>query len=348
MKRLSVIIPVLDEAGQLPALFDALAAQRGVDLEIIVADGGSHDASRLIAARRGAEVIAAETGRARQMNAGAARAHHDWLLFLHADSHPTGGDQLAEAVVILEGEPPHTAGHFALRFQRKKRGHGFLYRYMEAKSASNRPYTINGDQGLLIRRDWFRELGGFDPALPFLEDQRMAAAIHTQGRWLRLPGRLTTSARRFESEGSRQRYRLMAMIMVAHVTGLTGFFEAAPDVYRQQRDTGRLLLTPYFRLLRRQVGQLDPDSQRAFRQQLGRFAVDQAWQIFFAVDVLAEPLLRGQRPATTLHDRLLAPLLQHPIAAALAARLVITVSLTVIAPWYRWRERRALRRARPA
>ncbi|MDT0618353.1 TIGR04283 family arsenosugar biosynthesis glycosyltransferase [Salinisphaera sp. P385] len=348
MKRLSVIIPVLDEAEQLPVLFDALAAQRGVDLEIIVADGGSHDASRLIAARFGAEVIAAETGRARQMNAGAARAHHDWLLFLHADSHPTGADQLAEALVILEGEPPRTAGHFALRFQRQTRGHGFLYRYMEAKSASNRRYTINGDQGLLIRRDWFRELDGFDPALPFLEDQRMAAAIHAQGRWLRLPGRLTTSARRFEREGPRQRYLLMAMIMVAHVTGLTGFFSEASAVYRRQGDTERLLITPYFRLLRDQVGQLDADSRKAFRQRLGRFAADQAWQVFFALDVLAEPLLRGRRPATTLHDRLLSPLLAHPIAAVLAARLVIMTSLTVIAPWYRWRERRALHAAGPA
>ncbi len=345
MKRLSVIVPVLDEADQLPALFDALAGQRGVDLEVIVADGGSHDASRVIAAKRGAEVIAAETGRARQMNAGAARAHHDWLLFLHADSHPTGADQLAEALVILEGEPPRTAGHFALRFRRETRGHGFLYRYMEAKSASNRRYTINGDQGLLIRRDWFRELDGFDPALPFLEDQRMAATIRAQGRWLRLPGRLTTSARRFEREGPCQRYLLMAMIMVAHVTELTGFFSAAPAVYRRQGDTERLLITPYFRLLRNQVGQLDADGRKAFRRRLGRFAADQAWQIFFALDVLADPLLRGRRPATTLHDRLLAPLLAHPIAAALAARLVIMTSLTVIAPWFRWRERRALRGA---
>lgn len=343
MSALAVIVPVLDEAATLPALLDALAVQNGVDLELIVADGGSTDASAEIAAARGATVVRGRRGRGRQMNAGARASQAPYLLFLHADSRPEAPDQLARALAALRAETGRVAGHFPLRFERTQRGHAFLYRYMEAKSATGRAYAVNGDQGLLIARAWFRELGGFDERLPFLEDQRIAARIRTHGRWLTLPGRLVTSARRFEREGPRRRYWLMAVIMAAYAAELEDFFERAPGVYRAQGETGRLLLTPYFRLLRRLMRERGVRASLRAWYAVGGFAAGQAWQPMFAADVALAPLLGGRRPATAVHDRLLAPLIDNPAGRALAGLATAGVGLGLLAPWCRWRERHALR-----
>lgn len=275
-----MVIPALDEADTLPRLLAALGAQRGVSLETIVADGGSTDGTPDIAAAYGARVIAAPRGRGAQMNAGAAAAGGEWLLFLHADSRPAAPDQLRRALDTLRARGERRlAGHFALRFERERHGHRFLYRFMEAKSASNRRYTINGDQGLLLRREWFQTLGGFDETLPFLEDQRMAAQIEDGGAWVLLPDRLTTSARRFEAEGLGARYLLMAVIMAMYTAGERGFFEAAPDLYRAQAETGRLRVRPFLALAWRHYAARDRAGRRAFRRRLRSVALSQTWQL---------------------------------------------------------------------
>lgn len=345
MIELSVVVPVRNEAQRLPALLDALAAQRGIALEVIVADGRSTDTSRRIAAARGVVVTACAPGRGAQMNAGAKLARGHWILFLHADSLPQNPHQLADAVQTLRAAPDHrAAGHFALHFVRRRRGHGFLYRYLEAKSASGRPQTINGDQGLLLTRAWFWELGGFDTSLGFLEDQRLAARIRSQGRWLLLPGRLATSARRFEAEGPIERTLLMAVIMTMEAIDLRSFFARAPALYRHQEAAEALLLTPYFRLLRalmRESG-LRKSCQHWLR--VGRYAAGESWQLFFALDVLLQPLWGRRQPATTCHDRVIAALMRNRVAAGAAAALVFAVSMGLLAPTYRWRERKALAR----
>lgn len=277
---ISVVIPTLDEADALPRLLAALDVQRGVSLETIVADGGSADDTPAIAVAHGARVIAAPRGRGAQMNVGAAAAAGEWLLFLHADSRLTAPDQLRRALDTLRARgDARVAGHFALRFERARHGHRFLYRLMEAKSASNRRYTINGDQGLLLRRAWFRALGGFDESLPFLEDQRLAARIEEDGAWVLLPGRLATSARRFEVEGLRARYLLMTVIMAMHLTGEESFFEQAPALYRTQADTGRLRVRPYLALAWRRYAARDRAGRRAFRRRLKAVLRGQAWQL---------------------------------------------------------------------
>lgn len=344
MPELSIIIPVLDEAESLPRLFAGLAAQRDIDYETIVADGGSGDDSVAVAERHGARVIVSAAGRGRQMNAGAAVAAGEWLLFLHADSRPRTPFQLRRAIGRLKATGDRrVAGHFSLRFDRERDDHRLLYRYMEEKSASNRPYTINGDQGLLIRRDWFEELGGFDESSALLEDQRIAERIRIAGLWVPLPDALSTSARRFEAEGARERYILMAIIMAMYAIDLQLFFDRAPGVYHRQGQTKRLLLTPYFRLLRALMRQMGWRASLRNWRRVGRFVLGESWQLFFALDVALRGLLGpGRYPATAFHDRLFAPLTHHRFGAWLTTALVFVYSMGVLQPWYRWRERRLL------
>lgn len=316
---LSVVVPVVDEAGALPGLLADIAAQRGISLEVLMVDGGSRDASRDIASAAGARVIESRPGRGAQMNTGAAAAYGDWLCFLHADSRLTHPAQLADAVAQLEArDDERVAGHFRLRFVRAQGGRGVFYRYLEAKTTTGRRYTINGDQGLMLHRAFFDALGGFDTRLPFLEDQRMAAAIRARGRWCLLEHPLATAARRFEIEGASARYLLMALIMAMHVAGVSVFFARAPRVYARQPQTGRLWLMPYFRLLRTLARECGPRETGRVAWRVAGLAVTQSWQIFFALDVCLEHWLGvSRRPATRLHDRLLWPLFDNRVVQAL-------------------------------
>ncbi|MES1940923.1 glycosyl transferase family protein [Salinisphaera sp. T5B8] len=302
---LSVIVPAIDEATAITSLLADLAAQRDVVLQVIVADGGSSDDTVAVARAAGAEVIASASGRGIQMNTAAARARYDWLCFMHADSRLTHPGQLAAAIACLDQIGDHrVAGHFALRFVRETAGHAFFYRYLEAKSATSRRYSINGDQGLIMRARFFHELGGFDTRLPFLEDQRMAAAIAAGGRWRLCPYRLATSARRFEQEGERARYLLMALIMAMYSADVPCFFERAPAVYKRQSQTARLVVTPYIDLLAALWREYGTCAALKVSWRMAGVAVSQSWQPFLALDVALQPVLGTRRYASASHDRL--------------------------------------------
>lgn len=327
MSLLSVVIPAIDEAASLPPLLHQLRGQRGVELELILADGGSRDGTRRLARELGARVVDAPAGRGRQMNRGAAAARGDWLLFLHADSGLVEAEQLARALAALRRRiarvgHDRVAGHFRLRFRRQQQGSDLAYRYYEEKSALNRPECTNGDQGMLLSHRFFDRLGGFDEGLWFLEDQRLAETIRSRGEWITLPGHLTTSARRFEREGLRNRMILSALIMNFHAIGMEAFFHRAATVYRNQGDTGRLRLTPLFRLvddLNREAG---PAEARRRWLATGRYLRSHAWQPFFWLDVALQPLFRGRHPLLWSYDRLFGRLPAPPpldwAAAALA------------------------------
>ena len=99
---------------------------------------------------------------------------------------------------------------------------------MEAKTRSGRPGTVHGDQGLLIHRADFDALGGYREQLPYFEDVYLSDAIFRSARWELLPDALHTSARRFVREGVRQRYALMAVMMISvTATASTPLTEAA-------------------------------------------------------------------------------------------------------------------------
>lgn len=302
--ELSVVIPTLNEAAALPTLLDQLRRQESLNREIIVADGGSTDATVQLATQAGARVVTAPRGRGAQMNAGARVATGACLLFLHADSELVSTLQLREALDALRAGigvvGPRCAGHFALRFVRRGAGHELFYRYLEEKTALNRPGTINGDQGLLLPTEYFRELGGFDERLPFLEDQRIAEQVFRTGHWQVLPGRLLTSARRFETEGALRRYTVMSLTMGLHAAGADGFFARAREVYASQHETGRLRVGDHLALARRVLRDAGPRGALRILYRAGRYTRQNSWQLFFWCDVA---LRRASRPFLRFHDR---------------------------------------------
>ncbi len=188
----SVIVPVLNEAAALPATLTSI----GSEAEVIVVDGGSRDATRAIALEHGATLLATAPGRARQMNAGAAAASGEVLLFLHGDT------RLPEAWEsrLRQGlEQPRTiATAFRLAIDDPRR----RFRWLEAAVTLRSrwlglPY---GDQALALTRDSFEAVGGF-PDLPLLEDYELVRALRHRGRIELLPSAVTTSARRWQHLG---------------------------------------------------------------------------------------------------------------------------------------------------
>lgn len=341
--QLAVIIPTLNEAAHLPALLTDLRHQQQLRLEVIIGDGGSVDATGAIAANFGARLVAAQRGRGAQMNGAAALAKAPYLLFLHADSRLTDPGLLSRALEALQGAEQAeagVAGHFRLRFVRAGRGNTLSYRYLEEKTAQNRDQTTNGDQGLLLSRPFFDQLGGFDQSLPFLEDQRIGEQILSQGRWLTLPGELATSARRFESEGFHRRYLLMGIMMGLYSVGEHSFFSRAPAVYRVQAESGELLLWPFFRLLWSMVGRdWGLRGTLALFYRLGRYIRQNCWQLFFFVDVCLRPIWGpGRYPLLHFHDRVLAPIMDlklvNGLVNALIGLLCFIVYLGLLAPFF--------------
>lgn len=332
---LSVVIPTLNEADALPALLDDLDRQRGLALRVIVADGGSDDATVALAAAGGAEVIEAVRGRGTQMNAGRGRVGDGRLLFLHADSRLPDGDVLLAAVAAWDDacrDAGHRriAGHFGLRFHHGQPDNDRVYAYLEAKTRTGRPYTINGDQGLLIDGAYFDCLGGFDTRLPYLEDQRIAAAIDESGQWLLLPGDLYTSARRFETEGLMPRLQLMALMMVAHAAGLEAFFITAPALYRSQDQAAALRVEPFLRLFNDMMAALPATERRTAWRRIGRFVRDNAWQAALLRDARRGRLTEPR----SLHrfERLIEPRLDGAIAAGVFTALS-RLAIGQLWPW---------------
>ncbi len=210
--RFSIIIPVLDEAARLDHALSALTAdiERFSDCEIIVCDGGSVDDTRRIARRHPVQLIDAPRGRARQMNAAAARALGDWLLFLHADTRlPADWMQALTAC-------PAPWGRFDVRLS----GRHPLLRLVEALMNLRSRLTgiATGDQVLFFRRAFFERIGGF-PDIELMED----IAISTRARALSRPAclrqRVVTSSRRWEKQGILRTILLMWRLRLAYWLG---------------------------------------------------------------------------------------------------------------------------------
>jgi rSAM/selenodomain-associated transferase 2/rSAM/selenodomain-associated transferase 1 len=190
---ISVVIPTLNEASRLPATLRPLVNRD--DLEVIVADGGSTDATVAIARDHGARVIATRAGRARQMNAGAAVALGDRLLFLHADT--TLPDGFAE-VVHTTLDRGSIAGAFRLSIDGDspwlrwvERGANLRSRFLQL------PY---GDQALFMNAATFYSAGGFRN-MPLMEDYELCRRLRRTGCVTLASLAVSTSARRWLALG---------------------------------------------------------------------------------------------------------------------------------------------------
>lgn len=190
--RISVIIPTLNEDALIVNTLQSVLAQRG-EAEIIVADGSSTDGTRALAAPF-ARVITARRGRALQMNAGAAQASGDVLLFLHADTLLPPDAFLAIEHTL--SAPGAEGGLFRLRFDKDTP----LLRLYSYFTHFRWPLFAFGDRGQFVRRSVFEHLGGFTP-IPAFEDLEMARMLHQRGGFHYLPQAVVTSSRRFRKNG---------------------------------------------------------------------------------------------------------------------------------------------------
>jgi len=292
---ISLIIPVLNEAAVLPGLFDSLAEQEGVNFEVILCNGGSSDSTEqlchALAEKAGFTVRTIETprGRGAQMNAGAGIARSDLLLFLHADSRFSKKDALLTAVDAYRttsGEKNlPVAGRFRLTFRRQSALPSLAYYFYESKACLDRNDCIRGDQGFLLSRALFDRLGGYDTSLPFLEDIRLVTATVGKAHWLLLPAEISTSARRFETEGLYERQVVNAIITNAIATGWTDFFSTLPGLYRCNSVSGRLQLFPLLDGIRTLLAANPVSWRRKFWRETGRHVANNIWQLFFWLDV---------------------------------------------------------------
>jgi rSAM/selenodomain-associated transferase 2 len=199
MAKVSIVIPTLDAAAWLRRCLPPLAELGALDLirEMVLADGGSTDETAEIAEAAGAVLVRASRGRGMQLAAGAEAARGDWLLFLHADTVLQPGWDAAVRGFIGDSANTGRAGYFRLALD-------------DARFAARRIAWLTGlrcrilglpygDQGLLISREFYNELGGYAP-MPLMEDVDLVRRIGRR-RLIMLDAVAVTSAERYRRDG---------------------------------------------------------------------------------------------------------------------------------------------------
>lgn len=233
--RLSIIIPVLNEANTIQAVLQNIwwnvqphfeqperlgDGQAQIDfesseIEVLVVDGGSQDETIALAKSAGATVITTTAGRACQMNAGAAAATGEILLFLHADTQPPVGffsliqKTLAQHNVI--------AGAFELQIDDDEPG----LRWVECgvKWRSSYLQLPYGDQAIFLKKNIFHHLGGF-PELPIMEDFVFVRRLQKLGKIAIVPAAVITSARRWQKLGIIKTTLINQFVIAAYFMGV--------------------------------------------------------------------------------------------------------------------------------
>lgn len=212
-----MIVPTLDEADGIEETLRVTRATLGADAELVVVDGGSRDGTPARAAPW-ARVLAAERGRARQMNAGARAAHGDLLLFLHADTHLPAGTRTALEAALADPGVVGGAFRFGLRgpFGRRALGRALRatinFRCRLFRSAT-------GDQAIFCRRAAFDAVGGF-AELPLFEDLELYEKMKRMGRMVLLPLAVRTSDRRWREKGVLRTMALHGLLRAAYHLGI--------------------------------------------------------------------------------------------------------------------------------
>jgi rSAM/selenodomain-associated transferase 2 len=212
--RVSVIVPVLNEAQRLQSFLEHLKPFRRQGAEVVVCDGGSTDGTPEIARSGADRVLDAERGRAVQMNTGAGAASGDILLFLHADTSLP-----PDALERIEGRL--NSGYGWGRFDVRLSGQGLLFRLIETLMNLRSRWTgiATGDQALFVTRVFFRSEGGF-PEIPLMEDIAMSSRLKRHGPPACLRSRVRVSGRRWEHRGVLRTVLLMWALRACYALGV--------------------------------------------------------------------------------------------------------------------------------
>jgi rSAM/selenodomain-associated transferase 2 len=211
--KLSIVIPALNEAPAIGATLASLAPLRARGHEVVVADGGSEDATREVAAPFADRVVLAPRGRARQLNAGAAAASGQALLFLHADTRlPPDADTLVSAALARSAW-----GRFDVTIEGRSPLLAMVGFFMNWRSRLTGIAT--GDQAIFVRRAAF---AGF-PEIALMEDVAFSKAMKRRSAPACLRAKAVTSGRRWEQHGVLPTVLLMWRLRLAYFLG------AAPD-----------------------------------------------------------------------------------------------------------------------
>jgi rSAM/selenodomain-associated transferase 2/rSAM/selenodomain-associated transferase 1 len=210
---ISIIVPALNEGGAIKKTL--LLAQLADNVEVIVADGGSQDGTVQVSLSAGVRVICAPKGRARQMNAGAAAATGEILLFLHADTHlPEGFDEMVRQALSTPGA---VAGAFELRIDSPQP----LLRLIETgvnwrSRLFQMPY---GDQAIFLPASVFRTCQGF-PDTAIMEDFLLMLRLRRLGKINIVAVPVLTSGRRWQKLGVLKTTLINQLVIVAYFLGV--------------------------------------------------------------------------------------------------------------------------------
>lgn len=212
-ERISVIVPALNEAANIERMLERLQPLRERGHEVIVVDGGSADATSVLAAPLADRVLESGRGRARQMAAGAGATRHPILWFVHADTLiPDQADTLIMAALQHRGW-----GRFDVRLSGRHPLLRAVERLMNWRSCLSGIAT--GDQGIFLTRRRFEAVGGM-PQLPLMEDVELSRRLRRHGRPACLRGPLVTSSRRWEQHGVLRTILLMWSLRAAYALGV--------------------------------------------------------------------------------------------------------------------------------
>jgi rSAM/selenodomain-associated transferase 2 len=213
MHRLTIIVPVLNEAAIIVAALQALKPLRNRGAEVIVVDGGSRDGTLQLAAPLADRIIAAPRGRGAPMNAGAALGGGNALLFLHADTTlPENADHLIGAALGCRAW-----GRFDLRIAGRHRLLAVVARMINWRSRLTGIAT--GDQAIFVTREAFLAVGGF-PDLPLMEDIAISRRLKRLCRPFCIATPALTSGRRWERNGVFRTILLMWRLRLAYYLGV--------------------------------------------------------------------------------------------------------------------------------
>ena len=206
---LSVVIPTLNAEAHLAACLERM---KDAD-DIVVVDGGSIDETVSVAKQFGTRILSAPMGRGSQLRAGAEAARGDWLLFLHADTLP--GPAWPAAVAAHVATHPNRSAYFILRLADPAWQARVVEKAVATRAAAfGLPY---GDQGLLVSRALYEEVGGYRP-LPLMEDVDLVRRI---GPIERLAVDAVTSAERWRRDGWLRRSGRNLLCLALYRSGMS-------------------------------------------------------------------------------------------------------------------------------